>query len=70
MKFDKRRRTFNNLAVFKNYFHGNVSCSLITPTKSQQRDIVVPIYYTKFAAVSLDRIHPDVRKYFRTILSE
>jgi hypothetical protein len=72
--FDKKRRAFNELALFVQYQNGNVVCDRlardgkgkiirklnITPkTNVVTIDrIVIPIYFTKFVCASLDDL-PD-----------
>jgi hypothetical protein len=60
-KLNKTRRTFNRLAEFLGYDHGNVVCRVLRRTSHMNEDekkevnktIVIPIFYTKFLANSL-----------------
>jgi hypothetical protein len=46
---DKRRRNFNELAVFVGYNAGNAVVDLVNPYADMSR-IVLPVYYTKYLA--------------------
>jgi hypothetical protein len=63
-KFDKKRRAFNEVAIFTQYVNGNVMCDRLTRDEARKivklpQDgrskgrVVIPIYYTKYVAPSL-----------------
>jgi hypothetical protein len=52
--FDKRRRAFDYLAIFKEYVHGNARIELLTnQLKKFGDDVEVPIYFTFKVAENL-----------------
>jgi hypothetical protein len=68
-KLAKTRRTFNHLATFLGYDHGNIVCKVIYKTTLKSRifenTITIPIYYTKFVAESFKEItKPYLKLYF------
>jgi hypothetical protein len=59
--FDKKRRAFNEVAIFVAYQNGNVVCLRLTRRGGQVQSlsptpILLPIYHTKFIANSLDEL--------------
>jgi hypothetical protein len=47
--FKKRRRNFQELAMFESYDHGNVVARLLASDGSTgTKEITLPLYYTKF----------------------
>jgi hypothetical protein len=58
--FDKKRRAFNEVAIFVNYQNGNVLCDRLqrTPQGGIQRGtrVLIPIFYTRRVAQSLDTL--------------
>jgi hypothetical protein len=67
----KNRRSFNRLAIFNYYEHGNVNCNVLQDITDEdytinKAPIVVPIYYTKFIADGVE----DVPKKYYSLLSE
>jgi hypothetical protein len=67
----KNRRTFNRLAIFNYYEHGNVNCNVLQEITNKdytinKAPIVVPIYYTKFIADGVE----DVPKKYHSLLSD
>jgi hypothetical protein len=54
-KFKKQRRTFNQLAEFVKYDHGNVNCFILERGR-RGKEITLPIYYTKFVSTDLSTI--------------
>jgi hypothetical protein len=69
LNVDKRRRDFNFIAEFLQYEHGNVRVNLIShlpPRSLPKKEMVLPIYNTKFLADSIDDV-PDV--YFRFLVN-
>jgi hypothetical protein len=55
----KRRATFNRLAEFIGYEHGNVCCKVLEKQITEgislfwKRPIIIPIYYTKYVCATL-----------------
>jgi hypothetical protein len=49
-KFDKKPRNFALLRSFVDYINGIVAVNLLSKTFEALREIVVPIYFTKFCA--------------------
>jgi hypothetical protein len=77
LKFKKRRRNFDQLAVFIDYEFGNVLCYLLFVRKNgndiadkasdgEAVYIRVPIYYTKYVAEDEDHIPTAYLKAFST----
>jgi hypothetical protein len=77
--FTKSRRTFNAIAQFLNYEHGNVRVKILNPfnliddtvTKAEtnerfnvKKSVVIPIYYSKFLSTSVRNIPGQYRNYF------
>jgi hypothetical protein len=74
----KKRRAFNKLAEFKAYEYGNVRCKVLYMWRWEdndidddveddeifavRRDIVIPIYYTKYLAPNYKAIPQEYRK--------
>jgi hypothetical protein len=59
--FDKKRRAFNELAVFIEYQNGNVLCRRLTRDEYNKiipyrQQVLIPIYYTKYLAPSVQEI--------------
>jgi hypothetical protein len=58
--FDKKRRAFNEVAIFEAYQNGNVLCFRLTRRAGQVQKlptpILLPIYFTKFISNSLDEL--------------
>jgi hypothetical protein len=55
----RRRRNFDELAMFDSYQSGNVVCDLLHPYPTLNR-VIIPVYYTKYLARDLDEFN---RKY-------
>jgi hypothetical protein len=67
LAFRKRRRNFDELALFYDYSHGNVRCTLLNETLVKALKtafITIPIYYTKFLCESVEHIPHNTRLYF------
>jgi hypothetical protein len=62
--FNKKRRAFNELAMFVGYQNGNVVCRLlkrgmqgrVVGLTNKEAQIMLPIYYTKYVAPSLSEL--------------
>jgi hypothetical protein len=63
-KFDKKRRNFELLGSFLDYIYGNVAANLLNKSFEDIREIVVPIYLTKFGARNIGGIPDNVFKVF------
>jgi hypothetical protein len=61
-KFNKKRKNFKYLETFLDYVNGNVAVSLLSKTFEAMREIVVPIYFTKFCAPNIGSIPDNVYK--------
>jgi hypothetical protein len=59
----KRRRNFDELAVFDSYQSGNVVCDLLHPYPTLKR-VIIPVYYTKYLAKDLDELNQKYDKSF------
>jgi hypothetical protein len=61
-KLNKKRRTFNRLATFLSYNHGNVVCQvlfkndILRSKNTYEKPITLPIFYTKYLAKSFKEI--------------
>jgi hypothetical protein len=79
MRFRKRRRNYNVLAIFLDYVHGNVKCRVLSeydrepvePLKTEdpsftftEREIVVPVYYTRYVSKDSSSIPEPFKSYF------
>jgi hypothetical protein len=70
LRTSKRRATFNRLAEFIGYEHGNVCCKVLEKQITEgislfwKRPIVIPIYYTKYVCATL----ADLPFTFRTLI--
>jgi hypothetical protein len=64
--FDKKRRAFNEVAIFVGYQNGNVVCDRLTRYQGRivrkphdytaKGRVMIPIYYTKLVAPNLDQL--------------
>jgi hypothetical protein len=64
---NKKRRTFNRLATFLGYDHGNVVCqvlynNILRSKNTYDRPITIPIFYTKYIA----RSFKDTEAFFKS----
>jgi hypothetical protein len=73
MKFYKRRRNFDHLAMFVRYEFGNVVCRLLVIVNEGKRgigimdkSITIPIYYTKFISTDMASIPLAYKKALST----
>jgi hypothetical protein len=57
----KRRRNFNELALFTHYEFGNVGCILRRPNYDH---IVLPLYFTKKICSEKEDLPKEVKDYF------
>ena len=64
MMFEKRRRNFNELAIFISYRGGNVVCELLQPFH-KIRSVEIPIQHTKYVCASIGELSDDLKHYFR-----
>jgi len=64
MAFDKRRRNFNELAIFQRYFNGNVVVRLVQPYRELNKEFEIPIQFTKFLAEKLEDVDKETLRYF------
>ena len=60
--FDKKRRNFEDLAIFNRYVNGNVEWYLLTGAPEENHMITVPVFYTKKIAKDKTKI-PDEYKH-------
>jgi hypothetical protein len=60
----KRRRNFDELAMFDSYQSGNVVCDLLHPYPAFKR-VIIPVYYTKYLARNLEELD---QKYDRSFI--
>jgi hypothetical protein len=61
-KFNKKRRNFDYLGSFLDYVNGNVAVNLLSKSFEAMREIVVPIYFTKFCAHNIGSSPDNVFK--------
>ena len=59
----KKRRNFQDVGLFVKYVKGNVCCQLLTGT-TNDKNITVPIFYTKKIANSYDKLEEKYKDYF------
>ena len=64
MAYKKRRRNLNELAIFQRYCNGNVIVKLIQPYKEMNRELEIPIQYTKYFADKIEDVDEDTLTYF------
>jgi hypothetical protein len=69
-KFDKKRRVFNEVAIFREYQNGNVLCDRLQRTQQggvqrNPKPALLPIYFTRRVAESLPTLP---RQYQQLIL--
>jgi predicted membrane-bound dolichyl-phosphate-mannose-protein mannosyltransferase len=62
-RFQKRRRNFDQLAIFVQYVNGNCQVELV---KNNNKTEIIPIYYTQFLC---DSLYTLPERYFRVFLS-
>jgi hypothetical protein len=63
-KFQKQRRYWNRIGVFRRYIHGNVEVQLY----NMQAPVVVPIYFTKLIAVDEKSVPQNVIDTYESVL--
>jgi hypothetical protein len=65
--FKKRRRNFDELALFYDYHHGNARVELLNQQLGRElrgRLVTLPVYYTRFLAESEDELPHAYKIYF------
>ena len=62
--FDKKRRNFEDLAIFNRYVNGNVEWYLLTGAPEENHMITVPVFYTKKIASNLASLAPKYKQMF------
>jgi hypothetical protein len=63
-KFQKQRRYWNRIGVFRRYVHGNVEVQLY----NMQTPVVVPIYFTKLIAINEKSVPQNVIDTYESLL--
>jgi hypothetical protein len=63
--FEKRRRNFDNLAIFHRYVHGNVMVEPLNENLQPGKHyIIIPIFHTQLASKSLNNLPLQYKKLF------
>jgi hypothetical protein len=66
LKFEKRRRNFDKLAKFVRYEGANVVIELLKKIGDLPKELVIPIYYTKYLAKDLNDYKSNFYDLFKT----
>jgi hypothetical protein len=62
--FDKHRRVFSDLAIFRRYENGNVMCTLLDMTRLKNPDIELPVFYTRYVCENLNKLPKEYLQNF------